>query len=290
MAKRKAKQKRRKPRNLYQLDIVIPVYGQPGLLEKCLASIDETIGDIKARIIVVDDQGPEQDKLQTIYQSLNGAHRIIRNPENQGFPATVNRGVQAGNAPLVLLLNSDVVLKPGCLQAMLATFEADEKTAVVGAKLLFPEDSSDPQRPAGKVQHAGIAVRFNGQIVHANISWSADHPASNEERVMQAVTGACLMTRRSVWREVVQLYRQAGDTTSGAINEVYSPGTYEDIEYCFAARQLGYQVVYQPKAEAYHLVGGSSAMIGKGYPLGRNENIFRARCGAMLDWDEWKYV
>ena len=135
MAKRK-----RKPKQRHDLDIVIPVYGRPDLLEKCIASIQDTIGDVKAHLILVDDKGPQPEETKAVYRSLNGNHRVIYHQENQGFSRTVNDGVKIGNAPLILILNTDVELKPNCIQAMMAEF--DEPTVgAVGAKLLFPEDS-----------------------------------------------------------------------------------------------------------------------------------------------------
>ena len=107
---------------------------------------------------------------------------------------------------------------------------------------------------------------------------------------MQAVTGACLMTKREVWRKVIKIYQESGDKTGGALNEVYGRGTYEDVELCFVARSLGYKVIYQPLAAGTHFVGGSSAMQKEGFPLGRNEMIFRARCGGLLAWDEWRWL
>lgn len=282
MAKRKARTKEQ-----YELDIVIPVYGRPDLLQKCLGSIEATKGDIKARLILVDDKGPNQDELKAVYQSLNGTSRVSYNRENSGFARTVNAGVTLGSAPLILVLNTDIELQPGALQAMVSEFD-NPAVGVVGPKLLFPPDSYDPTRPAGKVQHAGLAVNWRGNIVHAQIGWSADHPAVNERRKMQAVTGACLMTRRQVWQQVISAYRKAGDPTGGAFNEVYGKGTYEDVEYCFAVRSGGHHVIYQPAAVAYHHVGASAEGAG-GYPVSRNEMIFKARCGPLLAWDEWRF-
>lgn len=283
MAKRKARAKEQ-----FDLDIVIPVYGRPDLLQKCLDSIEATKGDINTRLILVDDKGPNQDELKTVYHSLNGTSRVVYNRENSGFARTVNAGVTLGSAPLILVLNTDIELQPGALHAMVSEFE-DPAVGVVGPKLLFPPDSYDPTRPAGKVQHAGLAVNWRGNIVHAQIGWSADHPTVNERRKMQAVTGACLMTRRQTWQQVISAYRKAGDPTGGAFNEVYGKGTYEDVEYCFAARSVGYHVVYQPAAVAYHHVGASVLQDPNGYPLARNEMIFKARCGQLLAWDEWRF-
>lgn len=280
--------KRKRKRKIVDLDIVIPVYGRPDLLEKCLQSVDDTKGDIKINTIIVDDCGPEQDELSKIYKSLNGQSRVLKNKQNMGFPFTINRGLLSGNAPLILILNSDIELKPECLEIMMSEFD-NEDIGVVGPKLLFP-DSNDPSRPYGKVQHAGLAVNIKGQIIHANIGWSSDNPKVNERRSLQAVTGACLMTRRSVCKKIYSIYQTTKDPTSGPFNEVYSPGTYEDVEFCFAARSEGFEVVYTPKAEAYHWVGASVKQNQRGYPLQRNEMIFRARCGKLMLWDEWRYL
>lgn len=280
MAKRK-----RKPAQQFDLDIVIPVYGRADLLRKCLDSLDTT--GLHARIILVDDKGPQQQELDTVYQSLNGTSCIIRHAQNQGFAKTVNDGIAAGNAPLVLVLNTDVELQPGAIQAMIQAM--DEKTGVVGPKLLFPLDSGDPHRPAGKVQHAGLGVNFQGQVIHLNIAWSADHPKVNEPKQLQAVTGACMLIRRQVFSDVMKFYRNGGDPTSGPFNEVYGRGTYEDVEFCLVARENGWRVMYEPQAVGYHHVGASALQDKIAYPTGRNENIFRARCGQVIAWDDWKY-
>lgn len=281
MAKR-----RQKLQPQYDLDIIIPVYGQPELLAKCLASIEATKGDIKARLILVDDCGPEQDKLKVIYQSLNGNSALIRNTQNSGFAYTCNTGVNRGNAPLILLLNSDVELKPDCLWYMVTQFTLDN-VGIVGPKLLFGDNRWQHE---GKVQHAGIAVNWHGQHIHVNLGWSADHPKVNERREMQAVTGACLMVRRKIWKEIHAQYKSFGDPTTGALNEIYQKGVFEDVELCYATRALGYKVVYQPKAEALHYVGASVTAAGEAYPIQRNELIFKARCGHLLAFDDYKYT
>lgn len=280
MAKRKRVPKQPKTK----LDIIIPVYGQHELLEKCLASIKASAS---YQLIAVDDCSPENelDQIEKLYNEVGIIP--LRNYENQGFAKTVNTGVNKGKSEMILILNSDIELLPDTIDQMIAEFDNPE-VGIVGPKLLFPLDSIDPQRPAGKVQHAGLSVDFQGQIRHNNISWDAGHPTVNSRQIVQAVTGACLMTRRSVFKEVHKQYRVNGDNTSGAFNEVYGRGTYEDIEYCFAARALGYQVIYQPKAVGYHYVGAS--IRDEGYPVQRNEMIFRARVGQMLAWDEFRFL
>lgn len=302
MAKKRRPQ--RFPNSHHELDIVIPVYGQPDLLRDCLKGVEMAGLDVDYQLFIVDDFSPNPDEMNVIYYSLNGTAKVAKNAQNRGFPYTVNRGVSLGTSPAILLLNSDVILQSGALRTMLKMLWADKPphhqidplppgapVGVVAPKLLFPPDQNDPHRPAGKIQHAGMAFNGAGKPVHVNIGWSADNPKVNIPRSLQIVSGACLMTKREVWNQVTGNYNRSGDPTSGAFNEMYGRGTYEDIEYCLAVRGHGYKVIYEPGAIGYHYTNASIKQVieesGEGYPMLRNESIFRARCGHMIFWDEW---
>lgn len=273
------------PKPQYQLDIIIPVYGQAELLSRCIAALPEAAQDVNYRLIVVDDCGPEQDGLGLVYRALNGNSRLIHNKQNSGFARTVNTGVATGNAPFILLLNSDCILQPGAIPAMLKEFDIAD-VGVVGCKLLFGDSRWQNE---GKVQHAGIVKSVAGHLVHANLGWSADHPIVNQRRELQAVTGACLMTRRKVWQQITAEYRKYGDPTVGAMNEVYGAGGFEDTEFCLAAKAQGFKTVYTPDAVGLHYVGASVTGAGQAFPIGRNSMIFNARCGHLVEYDEFKW-
>ena len=283
-----------------QLDIIIPVYGRPDLLRKCLRGLEVNTLTIDYNLIIVDDKSPNAAELGPVYSMLNGTTRLIKHEQNKGFPATCNDGAAQGNSPAILFLNSDVVLQPGAIQAMLDALWNDDlppsriapeqgPVGVVGPMLLFPEDSTDHIRPAGKVQHAGLDFNLSGQSIHVNIGWSRDNPKITMQRGLQAVTGACLMTRREAWNSVAKTYQAAGDPSGGGFNLVYGRGTHEDLEYCFVARSNGYRVIYEPEAMGYHMVGGSSAVVGENFDLQRNASIFKARCGHLMLWSEWMW-
>lgn len=302
MAKRRRPQ--RFPQSQHELDIVIPVYGQPDLLRECLKGVEVAGLDVDYQLFIIDDFSPNLDEMNVIYYALNGTAKVAHNAQNMGFPHTVNRGVSLGTSPAILLLNSDVVLQTGALRAMLKMLWTDKPphhqidplppdapVGVVAPKLLFPPNQNDPQRPAGKIQHAGMGFNGSGKPVHINIGWSADNPKVNLPRSLQIVSGACLMTKREAWNQIISNYNRAGDPTSGAFNEMYGRGCFEDIEYCLAVRGHGYKVVYEPKAVGYHYTNASiNAAMERGepgYPMQRNEAIFQARCGHMIYWDEW---
>lgn len=271
-------------------------------MRECLQGVEVNTVGLSYHLIVVDDKSPNQAEMAPIYSTLeeNGStSQIVRHAQNAGFPATCNDGAARGNAPAILFLNTDVMLQPGAVRTMLDTLWSDSipkamiaphegPVGVVGPKLLFSEGS--PHGPAGKIQHAGMGFDLAGRAIHLNIGWSSEHPKVNMLRSLQIVTGACMMTRRETWRGVAKAYRAAGDPSGGGFNLVYGRGTYEDLEYCFAARGNGYRVVYQPEAVGHHHVGASAFAEGEqGYTLQRNDSIFKARCGHLMLWDEWMF-
>lgn len=290
MAKRKKVTKLNTP---VLLSIVVPVYGQAKLLKKCLDSIKRTCVGLDYKVVLVDDNSPADPLLSDLYAEYG----VLRNTQNQGFAFSCNRGAAAVDSKYILFLNSDIELKEGCIQSLLATIENKSipfsphtpqnsvGIGIVSPKLLFPPDSSSPYRPAGKVQHAGLCFSLGVAPKHRLIGWDENHPKVNAQRELQAVSGACLLINREVWNKIYNAHKQISDPSIGAFNQIYGKGTYEDVELCLAARGFGYRVIYEPQAVAYHYTNGSSEVTG--FPVNRNQSIFNARCGHLIAYDEW---
>lgn len=260
-----------------ELDVVIPVYGELELLESALLHLESARDDHRLKVWIVDDKSPTSVDLKRLKRlELGFELRVFRNVHNEGFALSANNGASRGTAPLILHLNSDVDLQPGSIDAMMKDF-ADEKVGVVGARLIFPPDSREKTRPAGRIQHAGVVIGFDGKPFHIHIGWPADHPRANIHREMQMVTGACMMTRRDLW-----------DFLEG-FSEVYGRGTYEDMEYCVGTRMRGFKVMYQPEALGHHRVGASIVAANSAYPIVQNSMIWRVRCGKWVYWDAWRF-
>jgi len=278
--KAKRRQERATDRLSPTIDVVIPIYGEWGWLEECLDALDAARGKHPIKVILVDDCHPDGSKIQDFdlapWREKFGRIGWARNKRNLGFPASCNRGAEMGNGFLILFLNTDVVLYPGAISHMAEMF-ADPGVGVVGAKLVFPEESLDPNRPAGQIQHAGLAVGFDGNPFHIFIGWPPDHPRVNKVREMQMVTGACMMTKRILWREI------------GGFELSYGKGTFEDTEYCVRARMARQRVMFQPAAMGTHSVGASVMGAKENYNVNDNRLVFTVRCGQFIFWDEWRF-
>jgi GT2 family glycosyltransferase len=135
-----------------------------------------------------------------------------------------------------LFLNTDTEVQPNWLRALVDVVESDPSVGTVGAKLLYPN---------GTVQHGGVVILNNQpqdeplQTTHLNTRARADDPDANQPKILQAVTGACLLLRRSA-------FLQAGRFDEGFWNG------FEDIDLCFKVREKGWLVVYEPRCVVIH--------------------------------------
>jgi len=145
-----------------------------------------------------------------------------------------NHAVSFATGDYLCLLNDDVKPLDGDWLTTMVAFFDDAEVGIVGAKLYYPDMT---------VQHGGVIAGLAGLAEHVNRFLPRGAPGYagrgilNQE--LSAVTGACLLTRRSVWEAL------------GGLDEVYPIG-FNDVDYCFRAREAGHRVVFAADAELIH--------------------------------------
>lgn len=143
------------------LDVAILTSGRVDMFRKCLDSVLSETSGTSAKIYIV-EQGVPQESLplyDEVYEKLPKSAQVIRLRDNRGYPFGMNKAMKAGNAPLILSVSDDVTLHPGSIHALLKRMD-DPAIGLCGLKLLFPADSIDPHRPAGRVQHVGHSMNI----------------------------------------------------------------------------------------------------------------------------------
>ncbi len=270
------------------VDVILPVYGEWAFAEKAIAALPAAFQGCSDpyRLIVVDNGTPAwtntegqqvspEDQALAVKAMLRPQDAFFRLPENRGYPGGMNFAAAKGGSPLILILTADVWLHPGAAARLIMELD-NAHTGIAGPMLIFPQGS--PRGPAERVQHAGIEFNMKGNPFHIFIGWTPDNPKVNRGCEVPAVTGACFLTRRSVWEKL------------GGFFAGYGKGTFEDIDYCFGVRSGGQRVVYVPEARGYHFVGASmvTGAERQGFNLPLNETIFRGRWAHMLAWTEWR--
>lgn len=259
-------------------DILVPIYGGLTHLRNLMPALEMTL-TLESRVVFVDDYTPLEKGSQAIHELLEqaaGRHpswKIIRADSNQGFSASNNLGSQQGDSEFLCMLNSDTVPQRGWLEAMLLVMDTYPQIGAVGAKLLFPPWSNDPVRPAGHIQHAGVAFNAMRMPYHIFSGWPADHPKVNRHLFMQACTGACLLVRRALWDK------------AGGLDVAFGQGSFEDIHLCLQFCELGYEIAYCPDAVLYHWGSGSENVAA----VEKNAMLFIHKWGDKIRSDDWQY-
>lgn len=185
---------------------------------------------VRHEVIVVDNAS--SDGTATFVRERYPGVRVIESESNRGFAGGVNLGVGATSTPYVGLVNQDAYLDRRWCRQSLLRFRTDERIAVVGGKVLYPDRVT--------LQHAG--GRFNPPLFltdHRGYG-KRDTGEFDEATDVDYVTGAALMLRRDVFERL------------GGFDEAFSPAYFEEADYCARAREAGYRVVYEPFAVAIH--------------------------------------
>jgi GT2 family glycosyltransferase len=271
MSRKRNKSKKEK----FLLDVVVPTAGRYDILEKCLDALEtQTVKKFNTYLIDGNDDIPDRNQNRELLEKYNA--KMLG--QNVGYPRLCNAGIAMGKAPLVLLLTDDVVLSDTAIEQMLEVMK-DETIGMLGIKLLFPEDSVDPGRPAGKVQHVGLAMDVEANVIHPLVGWSADNPKCCVSRDAFGVTGACFVVRRELFNRV------------GGFDVDYGLGTYEDISLALAIKSLGKRVYIDTDIIGHHHVGATVQKKKIGFSLHQNANIFKAKWSqsGLFLYDSYKY-
>jgi GT2 family glycosyltransferase len=210
--------------------VIIPVHNKASLTRQCLDTmLTQTEPVIKREIIVVDDGS--SDATPRLLASYGDRITVITNAPGRGFAGACNAGAAAAAGEYLIFLNNDTVPEDGWLAALAAYAQAHPAAGIIGAKLLYPDDS---------IQHAGVAIGYDRYPRHIYVGFPSTHPAVNKSRQFQAVTAACLLIRRTLWEEL------------GGFDTGYRNG-WEDVDLCLRARVAGAEVHYCHESVIYHL-------------------------------------
>jgi GT2 family glycosyltransferase len=158
--------------------------------------------------------------------------RLIRNERNLGFAAGNNVGLRAATGDVLVLLNQDTVVQAGWLAALTEALQKYPDVGVVGAKVLNMDGHT--------LQHAGGYIEPDLALGQHYGHGEMDRGQYNNARQVEFVTGAAMAFKREVLSKV------------GELDEGFFPGYFEDVDFCYRAREANYTVWYAPQAVLYH--------------------------------------
>ena len=220
------------------ISIVIPFKDKPELLDMCIHSILEKSTYQHYEIIGISNNSEENETFEMMKILESKDNRISFYEYNVPFNYSDinNYAVNTyAKGEHILLLNNDIeIISPDWLESMLELSQREE-IGCVGAKLYYPNDT---------VQHAGIIMGLGGYAGHSHkMSPRTCYGYFNRLNVIQnlsAVTAACLMVKKSIYKEM------------HGLDEVAFKVAYNDVDFCLRVQEAGYHNIFTPYAEAYH--------------------------------------
>jgi len=201
------------------LSVVTPLYNCLALTQAMVASLQATIPFwVSYEVILVDDGST--DGTREWLAGLKAPFRVVLNESNVGFGASTNRGAAIARGRVLALLNNDLVLKRGWLPPMLWTLRLLGWRAGLIGNIQLNASTLE-------VDHAGIKVdEAKCKPEHLRRLPPLAVRVVFPVRPAFAVTGACMLVRRSTWRRL------------GGFDPAYVNGC-EDVDLCLRASEAG---------------------------------------------------
>jgi GT2 family glycosyltransferase len=252
-----------------KVSIIILTHNQYSYTRQCLESIRQHT-TVSHETIVIDNASTDGTprKIEQAFPEV----RLLSNAVNVGFPAGVNQGISASLGEYIVLLNNDTVVTESWLERMIEVAESDPAVGIVGPM----------SNAVSGVQRDPSAVYKTMEEMHAYArALSREHKA--EVFAFPRVAFLCTLIKRSVL------------DTIGGLDERFSPGNFEDDDFCLRSTIAGFRTVIAKDVFIHHF--GSKSFLANGVAhytkrLEINGRIFAEKWGVDHEtlWTQGKEV
>jgi GT2 family glycosyltransferase len=229
------------------LSIIVVTWNAKKYVLACLQSLRASLVNIHSEVIVVDNSSSDgtPDAVRRQFSEV----KLIENKSNLGFAKANNIGLAASRGKYLCLVNSDVVVPPGCFENILAFMETTPHIGVLGPKMLSPLGGVGASvRRLPTVWNTlccalGLHLVFpKSKLFGGYLMASYPYNATDD---VETVSGWFLVISRWALLDV-----------GGLDDQFFMYG--EDIDWCHRFRESGWRVVFYSGAAALHYGAGSS--------------------------------
>ncbi len=206
---------------------MIPASGHYDLTAECLSHLAR---QTCPHTVIVSDNGASGEAAERIQHEWPEA-QLIRSEDKLSFAAACNRGADAGDGDVVVLLNNDVYCRPDWLQRLVAPLQAEPDTGSVACLLVAPGERL--------IDSVGLCA----DRTLAGFPRLAGLPAAragDPRPVLAGPAGAAAAYRREAWRQV------------GGLDETIFAYA-EDLDLALRLRSAGWGAAAAPEAVGIHL-------------------------------------
>ncbi len=245
-----------------RLSILLVLYNRAELSFACLRSVQPRLEEVGAEIVLVDNAS--RDDTSALLDRLRGVH-VIRNRVNRGFSVGVNQAAEAASGEFLLLLNNDTEVLGDSIGTALRFLAANSDVGAVGGRVLLLN---------GTLQEAGCTIWREGNVLQHGRGDNPNAPEYLFQRDVDYCSAAFLMTRRDLFAKM------------GGLDTAFSPGYFEDLDYCVRLWRAGWRIVYLPDVVVLHYENASSVSSTDLFHLYRRNHLYFTQKHA--DWLAWQ--
>jgi GT2 family glycosyltransferase len=257
-----------------KVSVIIPSRDRPDLLRACIAGLQLHTDYPDLEILIVDNGSVLPEAVALLDQLRRfPAISVLSEPGPFNHSRLNNRGVAATQAPILALLNDDILVSDRDWLSEMVSLAVRPSVGAVGARLLYPD---------GRIQHAGVVLGLgpHGIAGHELRGFAGDATGPQYRLVTtrrtSAVTAACLVVERAKFEAV------------GGFDEAAFPIAFNDVDLCLRLSAAGYDSVWTPFSRLIHR---ESASRGKTLDAAFLEAVaqMRQRWGGQLRDDRYSH-
>ncbi|WP_294156557.1 glycosyltransferase [uncultured Clostridium sp.] len=241
-----------------KVSIIILTYNNQKYTEDCLNSIFFKTAYPNYEIIIVDNNSIDNTKsyLKDV-ESRQKNVKVIFNDENYGFAKGNNIGIKASDGEYIVLLNNDTIVTRGWLTSFIKHFEDDKNLALIG-----PVTNNISNEAKIKVNYSR-----NEDIDYFAYNYTIQHIGQTYDDI-NVLAMFCVMISRKAFNKI------------GYLEEEYGIGMFEDDDYSYKAKYMGYNIRCAEDVFIHHYLSATlSKLNGSQYKelFYRNKSIFEKR-------------
>jgi GT2 family glycosyltransferase len=251
-----------------EISVIIVNWNTKNLLQNCLDSVYQTMGNLAFEIIVVDNASSD-GSLSMLEEKYPQVIKIT-NQENKGFGAANNQGFAIMKGKYALLLNTDTVLIPNAVNKLWSFCEGHPAAAIVCGQLLNADGSKQNSVAAFPTL---LTLATNTSLLEFLFpkSFPSKRYEHKEPIDVDSAIGACMMIRKKALDEV------------SFFDERYF-FFFEETDLAYALRRAGWSIYQVPDAFIYHFQGQSI-----GYNDKSRIEFYRSRYQFLRKWHSFSY-
>lgn len=258
--------------NIPEISLIFLTYNG---FEYTVQFLTSLINNVQSEIEIIIIDNNSQDRTPQFLLSLMDKDKhikVILNQTNLGFPAGINQGIKYATGKYILIANNDIIVTPGSVERMMEIAKSNQDIGIVAPISNFVSGIQIDKN----AKYESIVEMYNyaESIRSSNFGKFINFPR---------VTFLFALIKKEVFEKI------------GGLDERFSPGNYEDDDFCLRSQLAGYKTIIAKDVFIHHFGSKSFTADGeKKYTdlLKVNKQKFIYKWGATPDeiWYNQKMI